>query len=130
MISTYCFFHTATGPLVMVILIVLLLHLLHVFWLLHIQKQSLSKKSSTIHLYYVITHIFNILFFSYCYWSTCYGHSNSITVTLAACLLTPAHSETISIKKIEHYSFVLCDYTYFQHIVFFILLLVHLLWSF
>ena len=33
--------------------------------------------------------------------------------------LTPVHSETISIKKFKHYSFVECDDTYFQHIVFF-----------
>ena len=58
-------------------------------------------------------------FFSYCYWCTCYGHSNTTTVTLSECLLTTAHSETISIKKFEHYSFVLCHNTYFQHILFF-----------
>ena len=130
MLSTCCFFHTATCVLLMVILRVLLLDLLHVF-LTPVHSETISIKKFK-HYSFVEcddTYFPHIVSFHTATGALVMVILIVLLLDLLYVFLTPAHSETIPIKKFKHDSFVECDDTYFQHIVFFILLLVHLLQS-
>ena len=101
MLSTCCFFHTATCALATVILRVLLLDLLHVF-LTPVHSETISIKKFK-HYSFVECDdtYFQHIVFSYCYWCTCYSHSKSTTVRLIACLFDSCTFRNNLYQKIQ-----------------------------